>query len=46
MKVQTFKSLGLNVNLSVPTDHNEFDTLAKKQGACVEYAERYQSNRR
>ena len=40
MKVQTFKSLGLNVNLSVPTDHAEFDTLAKKQGACVEEAVR------
>lgn len=40
MKTTTFKSLGLNVNVSVPSDATEFDSLAKKSGACVEEAVR------
>lgn len=40
MKTTTFKSLGLNVNLNVPSTSDEFDSLAKKAGACVEEAVR------
>jgi len=38
MKTKTYKSLGLNVNLSVPETVEEFDTNAKRIGACLEEA--------
>jgi len=38
MKTQQFKTLGLNVNLSVPTTVEEFDANAKRAGACLEEA--------
>jgi hypothetical protein len=38
MKTQQFKTLGLNVNLSVPTTVEEFDSNAKRAGACLEEA--------
>lgn len=38
MKTQTYKSLGLSVNLSVPESVAEFDANAKRAGACLEEA--------
>ena len=38
MKTQTFKSLGLVVNLQVPSTYAEFDQLAKKEGAALDEA--------
>jgi hypothetical protein len=38
MKTAQFKSLGLAVNLSVPSTVQEFDTNAKREGACLEEA--------
>ena len=35
MKTALFKSLGLNVNLSVPSTVEEFDSLAKNSGTCL-----------
>jgi len=35
MKVQQFKSMGLAVNLQVPSTVKEFDENAKKEGACL-----------
>lgn len=35
MKTETYSSLGLELNLSVPTTVEEFDQNAKKQGACL-----------
>lgn len=38
MKLKTYKSLGLTLNISVPSDAAEFDRMAKKEGACAEEA--------
>ena len=38
MKAMTCKSLGLNVNLSVPATYAEFDSLAKKENAALDEA--------
>lgn len=38
MKTQQFKTLGLQVNLSVPSTVEEFDANAKRAGACLEEA--------
>lgn len=38
MKTQQFKTLGLPVNLSVPSTVEEFDANAKRTGACLEEA--------
>lgn len=35
MQTATFKSLGLEVKIQVPSTADEFDALAKKTGACV-----------
>ena len=40
MKKATFKSLGLVVELNVPSSASEFDQLARKEGACVDEAVR------
>jgi hypothetical protein len=40
MKTATFKSLGLTVTLSVPNTASEFDSLAKRDGACLDEAVR------
>lgn len=38
MKTAKFKSLGLEVNLEVPASVEEFDTNAKRTGACLDEA--------
>jgi len=38
MKTREYKSLGLKVNFQVPESVTEFDTNAKKEGACLDEA--------
>ena len=38
MKTKTYKSLGLEVKVSVPSTMEEFDKLAKREGACLDEA--------
>lgn len=42
MKTIEIKPFGVTVNTSVPADSEEFDKIAKKPGACLENALKYQ----